>query len=1052
VLDPPSAIPPMTLRKQALLCICFIAVAILACLVFQAPEGRSERTFTDIPEVRQSAAMNRPAPSVSRITKDSTRVPVTTGFLDHILSTDGTSVEIGLPGGETARGRATMVRRDDDGLLLVQGRITRPESGRFMFQRQTAQGVAGAFVGFVHYDESDVAYQIRPSAADGSPELAETTAHEVLCRAYAEPPEDGAAGDPLAADENGIVQLQSLPAAAAVIYLDYDGEEREFASWGYINAEAYAATNDQITQVWQGVSEDFRPFNINVTTVRSVYDNAAPGRRMHVVVTPTRSASPLSGGAAYVGSFNWTGEMVCWSFYGVGKNAVEVISHEAGHTLGLLHDGRTSPEEKYYRGHGDWAPIMGLGYDGPLSQWSKGEYDSANNAQDDLATIAGYNNGVGFREDDHGSGFASASWLQIDASGVVSNAGVIESTGDEDGFRFSTAGGVVELNIGAASFNPNLDIKAEISNSAGDSVAEHDPADSLNAAFEELYLPAGDYVLRVSGTGKGNSSDGYSNYASLGCYTVSGTVAGGSTADIVVIEERLVHDVVMLAPIVSIVSPVLESVSLPLGAGLRLRASVDDGRPVSWTMLSGPSAAVIETPSAEETCATFPVSGVYVLRVASDDDATVADDVTVHVVSPNEATIVGSGVGDGVAGAYFSSGIGRYTLTGASSGMNASEAADGFYMLGQEFPGDFDVRTRVASMSDIGGTDAERAGIVVRTSVSGSPGAASGFIGFQADGDGLLVQRSGDGLGNDVSGLPSMALLSWCRVLRSGDDVEFLYSEDGVSWASAGTMSVAGEVSVGLCWASGTLREIGNAEFEDISGFPSLEMGAVADAGADVFTGVGESVYLFGSMKEDGRPVSPEMTQVVWTSGDGAGTPVFGNPVESITTVTCDVPGIYQLRFYGSDGMMETFDETVLTVMGAARVALSPFEAWRLAEFGDDAGDPSVSGEMADADHDGVSNLLEYAFGTDPNVTSVARVSHEMVQNEGSRYIRLRVDRNPSATDLEFAVEVTSDLSDPGSWSEVDTVVVTDTPDVLLVRDAAGGSRRFMRLRVNRVD
>ncbi len=125
----------MTLRKQALLCICFIAVAILACLVFQAPEGRSERTFTDIPEVRQSAAMNRPAPSVSRITKDSTRVPVTTGFLDHILSTDGTSVEIGLPGGETARGRTTMVRRDDDGLLLVQGRITRPESGRFMFQR-----------------------------------------------------------------------------------------------------------------------------------------------------------------------------------------------------------------------------------------------------------------------------------------------------------------------------------------------------------------------------------------------------------------------------------------------------------------------------------------------------------------------------------------------------------------------------------------------------------------------------------------------------------------------------------------------------------------------------------------------------------------------------------------------------------------------------------------------------------------------------------------------------------------------------------------------------
>ena len=63
------------------------------------------------------------------------------------------------------------------------------------------------------------------------------------------------------------------------------------------------------------------------------------------------------------------------------KYVAEAASHEAGHNMGLSHDGTSTAA--YYGGQGSgatgWAPIMGVGYYKNLSQWSKGEYALANN-------------------------------------------------------------------------------------------------------------------------------------------------------------------------------------------------------------------------------------------------------------------------------------------------------------------------------------------------------------------------------------------------------------------------------------------------------------------------------------------------------------------------------------------------------------------------------------------------------------------------------------------------------------------------------------------------
>jgi hypothetical protein len=63
-------------------------------------------------------------------------------------------------------------------------------------------------------------------------------------------------------------------------------------------------------------------------------------------------------------------------------------SHEAGHNVGLGHDGTASVG--YCQGHGAWAPIMGVGYYRGISQWSKGEYAGANNTEDDHAVIGSH--------------------------------------------------------------------------------------------------------------------------------------------------------------------------------------------------------------------------------------------------------------------------------------------------------------------------------------------------------------------------------------------------------------------------------------------------------------------------------------------------------------------------------------------------------------------------------------------------------------------------------------------------------------------------------------
>ncbi|BCU14234.1 zinc-dependent metalloprotease family protein [Microcystis aeruginosa] len=353
--------------------------------------------------------------------------------------------------------------------------------------------------------------------------------------------------------------LNSLPGANHTIYLDFNGHTTTGTLWNTAFGKSSIVTPtfdldgspasfsttelERIQYIWQRVVEDFSPFNVNVTTqeptldrlIKSGTTDTAWGVRVAIGGSSYDWFGAGAGGVAYLNSFNWNSDTPTFVFTaqlggGNEKFTAEAISHEVGHTLGLSHDGRTTPSEAYYLGHGGgetgWAPIMGAGYYQNLTQWSKGQYLAANNTEDDLAIIT-TKNGFGYRVDDTGNTLATAKALTVSGT-AVSSSGIIERNTDVDFFSFTTAAGPISLTVTPSNRGPNLDILAELYNSAGVLVASSNPADFLAASISAT-VGAGTYYLKVDGVGKGDPlGTGYTDYGSLGQYAITGSISSGT--------------------------------------------------------------------------------------------------------------------------------------------------------------------------------------------------------------------------------------------------------------------------------------------------------------------------------------------------------------------------------------------------------------------------------------------------------------------------------------------------------------------------------------------
>ncbi len=416
------------------------------------------------------------------------------------------------------------VKKQHDGNLTLIGIVNDKKLSTFTFALDNDN-----LTGTILLQNPKRAYKIT-SDTSGKVFLEKTDINNVLCVDF-EKVEGNSKEQTTATNTKMNVVLESLPGAEGIIYLDFDGEVVSGTSWlggDTIDAKAPNFTEQQITEIWQIMAEDFRPFNLNVTTRRDLFDAAPQNRRMMCIFTTTTDARPDSGGVAYIRSFSSNStDNPCW-VYNVRsvRAAGETGSHEVGHTLGLSHDSQGDTE--YYAGHGTWSPIMGWSVNKQIGQWSQGEFENANQTQDDIAVMADNRNGVGFRTDDHADIITDATPIKADADGNVStdqNFGFIGKRDDKDIFSFVVEPGDVSFNFEPDPNYPNLNIQARILDPLGEEVALSDP-EELSAAIN-TNLSGGTYFIEIDGVGEGNPITGYSDYASLGNYTISGKYTPG---------------------------------------------------------------------------------------------------------------------------------------------------------------------------------------------------------------------------------------------------------------------------------------------------------------------------------------------------------------------------------------------------------------------------------------------------------------------------------------------------------------------------------------------
>jgi hypothetical protein len=329
----------------------------------------------------------------------------------------------------------------------------------------------------------------------------------------------------------------SFPTASATIFLDFDGHRVQSAYWNggnALNCSPSPLNEAQVREIFNRVAEDFRPFDLNVTTDSVRFLNAPIEKRIRIIITPTSQWKPNVGGISFITSFSWGDDTPAFVFTdrleNNSKYIAECTSHEIGHTIGLYHQSRYNDQcditEAYHAGEGTgetgWAPIMGNSYRKNMTGWNNGstQYDCTD-FQKNLLVITS-ENGFGFRADDF-SDEINQNAIELDGK-MFNQDGIITTDEDQDVFRFKLSA-KSSIHVEAHPYSvsnehngANLDIMLMLFNEKNELLKTCNTKNNLGAVLDTM-LAGGNYYLVLSGANEINQG----NLSSVGAYIINGS-------------------------------------------------------------------------------------------------------------------------------------------------------------------------------------------------------------------------------------------------------------------------------------------------------------------------------------------------------------------------------------------------------------------------------------------------------------------------------------------------------------------------------------------------
>jgi len=466
-------------------------------------------------------------------------------------------------------------------------------------------------------------------------------------------------------------------------------------------------------------------------------------------------------------------------------------------------------------------------------------------------------------------------------------------------------------------------------------------------------------------------------------------------------------------------------------------AADNAGVPGAWTVIGSP---LVISMVDDITQIGFTATGNS--AATTDLCAAVFDNVTL-TPAPTGSALVTEDFGDATptASTFDFDGT-TYTIGGSGS----MDGAGAFY--GWQYQGDLMVTAKLTNATS--GALNAKSGIMIRESMDNGGYVQLGRIPTGSFNGYIWRTVAAGGAG----GVPSFTgKVRWMRLTRQGNSITAFHAPDSGgnpgTWVQLGqsqTIVMSTPVLVGFAVdnAGGTAGVLNTCTFTNLSVVPLNKAPAISLAALSAYPV--SPISLDGTVTDDNFPAPVSLT-TAWSQVTGPGTVVFGSSALTDTTATLSTQGAYVLRLAANDSSITTFKDFAFT--GYTR----PFEVWQAQIWAASGGssDPAAS-LLLDPDNDGLSNLLEYAFGIDPQSSTGTPVASEVATVGPDKFMRLTLPKNPAATDLTIEVQATSTLGNPASWTSDGLIIEEDSPAVLRVRDfvpVSGGVQRFMRIRVN---